>query len=143
MTICHPVAGSSTHKAKFLTKQGKPARNITAAQYATVIKDTFLPEGRRLLQRNGVTRWVLPDTLDYVDIRCNEGMKIKYLGWLFGGRDDYSIIWNDIYKDILLPEYLRARLHDLCEAGNTYIDVHRLHDDEYCKSLGLSLTPVS
>lgn len=59
MTICHPVAGSHNHKGKFLTKQGRPARNITAAQYATVIKDTFLPEGRRLLQRNGVTRWVL------------------------------------------------------------------------------------
>lgn len=64
LTRAHAVAGSETHRGSFTTKQGTKARNITASQYETVVKDTFLPEGRRLLVRNGVGRWVLQQDND-------------------------------------------------------------------------------
>lgn len=63
-TAVHAVAGSDSHKGSFLTKQGKPARNITAAQYATVVRDTFIPEGRRLLVHSRRSKWVLQQDND-------------------------------------------------------------------------------
>jgi transposase len=51
------VAGSSKHKSIFLTKQGKPARNITAAEYEYVMLHHLLPEGQELMKAAGHREW--------------------------------------------------------------------------------------
>jgi Leucine-rich repeat (LRR) protein len=78
----------------------------------------------------------IADTVDNAYILGNPGLRIKNPKWLF--TTDYALIITDIYK-LLLDEYLRARLYDLCELGQEYVDLERLGDDEYCKSLGLDL----
>ena len=48
-----------------MNKKGEPARNITAAEYKDVVKDTLLPEGDRLFGRRGVLpNWVLQQDND-------------------------------------------------------------------------------
>jgi hypothetical protein len=49
ITAVHVVAGTSKHSSPFTTKQGTPARNITAAEYQHVLTKTLLPEGTRLM----------------------------------------------------------------------------------------------
>ena len=49
ITAVHVVAGTSKHSSPFTTKQGKPARNITTAEYQHVLTETLLPEGTRLM----------------------------------------------------------------------------------------------
>lgn len=40
----HKVAGSHGYKSPFKNTKGEPARNITDAEYANVLKTTLLPE---------------------------------------------------------------------------------------------------
>ncbi len=49
----HIVTGTSKMKSTFLTRQGKPARNITSSEYEQVLKQTLLPEARRLFTGQG------------------------------------------------------------------------------------------
>lgn len=61
---CHVVAGSSKHKTTFTNKKGAMAKNITSQEYATVLKDTLLPEGRRMFGSRGVSMWKLQQDND-------------------------------------------------------------------------------
>jgi len=58
-TKVHAVAGSSTHSGGFETQAGTKARGITKAEYRVVVRETFLPEGTRLLAPTRRSRWVL------------------------------------------------------------------------------------
>lgn len=53
VTKCHLVTGTRRKQKGYFNKKGKPARNITAAEYTDVVKDTLLPEGDRLLGGGG------------------------------------------------------------------------------------------
>lgn len=64
VTRCHVVAGSSKHMSKHTTKKGAQAKNITASEYAAVLKSTFLPDGDRIFSREGTTSWVLQQDND-------------------------------------------------------------------------------
>lgn len=58
VTACAEVAGSSKHTTVYKNKKGQPAKNITAGEYKDVMKNTLLPEGRRLMSRAGLSSWV-------------------------------------------------------------------------------------
>ena len=64
VTSIRVVAGSSGERSEHKNKKGQPARNITAAEYAAVVKDTLLPGGRRLFSRAGVASWTLQQDND-------------------------------------------------------------------------------
>jgi transposase len=64
VTSCHTVAGSSKHKTTYKNKQGTSAKNITAAEYKSVLESTLLPEGTRLFSEQGITHWVLQQDND-------------------------------------------------------------------------------
>lgn len=65
VTKCHLVTGTRRKQKGYFNKKGEPARNITAAEYSDVVKDTFLPEGDRLFGGRGVTpNWVLQQDND-------------------------------------------------------------------------------
>jgi hypothetical protein len=55
------VAGTSQNQSRFLNKKGQVSKNITAAEYAAVVGDTFLPEGERLF---GPIGWILQQDND-------------------------------------------------------------------------------
>lgn len=57
MTAPHTVAGTSKHHSTYKTKQGKPAKNITTAEYSDVLKGTLLKQGQVLFKGAGVTLW--------------------------------------------------------------------------------------
>ncbi len=59
ITKLHLVAGTSKMKSQHTTRKGTPARNITGSEYKEVLEKTFLPEGSRLFQAAGITRWIL------------------------------------------------------------------------------------
>lgn len=59
VTKAHPVAGTSKHTSKHYNKQGQLARNITESEYKVVLKETLLPEGRRLFSTQGEGTWTL------------------------------------------------------------------------------------
>ena len=61
ITKAHIVAGTSQHNSTFLNKKGQVSKNITAAEYMSVVGDTFLPEGDRLF---GSCGWVLQQDND-------------------------------------------------------------------------------
>jgi hypothetical protein len=60
----HKVTGSCGMKSGFLNKKGQPSRNITSAEYAHVLKKTFLPEGSRMFNQQGLSSWVLQQDND-------------------------------------------------------------------------------
>jgi DDE superfamily endonuclease len=60
----HKVTGSNGMKSEFLNKKGQPSRNITIAEYAQVLKKTFLPEGTRMFNQQGLSSWVLQQDND-------------------------------------------------------------------------------
>lgn len=62
-TAVHVVAGSSKHKTTFKNQQGKPARNITTAEYKQVLQ-TLLKEGQKLFSVQGISTWVLQQDND-------------------------------------------------------------------------------
>jgi transposase len=59
--MAHIVAGTSQHKSSFLNKKGQASKNITAAEYVSVVADTFLPKGEHLFRSS---RWVLQQDND-------------------------------------------------------------------------------
>ena len=44
VTACHIVTGTSKHKSPYINKKGATAKNITSAEYADVVKHTFLQQ---------------------------------------------------------------------------------------------------
>jgi DDE superfamily endonuclease len=64
MTAVHVVAGTSKHSSPFTTKQGKPARNITAGEYREVLHQTLLPEGCKLMGGALGSSWVFQQDND-------------------------------------------------------------------------------
>ena len=64
VTEFHLVAGTSKHETTYKNKKGHGARNITSEEYATVVRDTLLPEGRRMFSNQGVATWVLQQDND-------------------------------------------------------------------------------
>ena len=60
----HFVTGTSKMKSTFLTKQGKPARNISSSEYQQVCSKTLLPEARRLFIQNGLNFGVFQQNND-------------------------------------------------------------------------------
>jgi len=64
LTAVHVVAGTSKHSCPFTTKQGKPARNITAGEYQQVLTQTLLPEGSRLMGGALGSSWVFQQDND-------------------------------------------------------------------------------
>jgi hypothetical protein len=64
VTKCHIVAGTSKHKSTFSNKKGETSKNITAAEYETVLNDTFLPCGDRIFSANGISHWLLQQDND-------------------------------------------------------------------------------
>jgi transposase len=64
VTLFHLVAGTSKHQSTYKNKQGKGARNITSAEYGGVVKNTLLPEGKRIFSNQGIGTWVLQQDND-------------------------------------------------------------------------------
>lgn len=64
VTAVHVVAGSSKYTTHHTNKQGKAAKNITTSQYREVLKETLLPEGRRLFSTQGISTWTLQQDND-------------------------------------------------------------------------------
>lgn len=59
VTHVHVVSRTKQHKEQHLTKRGQLARNITQAEYTSVVKKTLLPAGHNVFSRQGIPRWVL------------------------------------------------------------------------------------
>lgn len=64
MTRAHIVTGSSKHHSQYKNKQGKPARNITTAEYEDVMFNTLLPEGKRIFTAAGIASWTFQQDND-------------------------------------------------------------------------------
>ena len=64
MTKAHLVTGTYKHKGTYETKAGAKARNITAAEYEDVLKQTLLPEGDRIFRGRGILSWVFQQDND-------------------------------------------------------------------------------
>jgi hypothetical protein len=64
VTACHLVAGTSKLQVSFTNKKGDKAKNITAAQYRHVLKDTLLPEGAKLFSHQGISTWTFQQDND-------------------------------------------------------------------------------
>lgn len=64
VTGVHVVAGTSKHTSTHTTKQGKPARNITAGEYQEVLTKTLLPEGCKLMGGALGSAWVFQQDND-------------------------------------------------------------------------------
>lgn len=64
VTQAHIVAGTSKHKTQYNNKNGAEAKNITAQEYADVVKSTFLRDGARLFSTHGVSSWILQQDND-------------------------------------------------------------------------------
>jgi transposase len=55
----HFVAGTSKYTPQHNNKKGQQAKNITESEYKVVVKETLLPEGRRLFTTQGISSWTL------------------------------------------------------------------------------------
>jgi transposase len=64
VTRCHIVAGTSKRGTHYTTRKGTKARNVTAAEYKTVLQSTIMPDGDRIFGDQGVTHWVLQQDND-------------------------------------------------------------------------------
>lgn len=64
VTKLHIVAGTSKHKSMYKNKLGATARNITQAEYNTVLTQTLLPEAERLFRTHNVTAWTFQQDND-------------------------------------------------------------------------------
>ena len=63
-TKLHEVAGTSKHKSSFKNKKGKVASNICQQEYGHVLRETLLPEGRRVFGTHGTSSWTLQQDND-------------------------------------------------------------------------------
>ena len=77
VTKLHPVAGTSKLKSQYLTKLGKPSRNITIAEYRDVMKKTLLKEGRRIFAGQGQGAFVFQQDND----PCHSAAKGVIQAW--------------------------------------------------------------
>lgn len=75
VTEVHVVAGSSKHTSQHTTKQGKPAKNITASEYKQVVTTTLLPGGQKLFTTQGISSWVLQQDNDLTHKAAVEQVK--------------------------------------------------------------------
>lgn len=64
VTEPHLVAGTSKMTSPYKTKKGTPAKNITSQEYEQVLRQTPLPEGRRIFSNQGISQWVLQQDND-------------------------------------------------------------------------------
>jgi DDE superfamily endonuclease len=64
VTACHLVAGTSKLQVSFTNKKGDKAKNITAAQYRQVMKDTLLPKGAQRFSHQGISTWTFQQDND-------------------------------------------------------------------------------
>ena len=64
VTKVHKVSGSHGLKTKFKNKKNQDAKNITSDEYAHVLKETFLPEGRKMFSAQGMSNWKLQQDND-------------------------------------------------------------------------------
>lgn len=64
MTKPHLVAGTSKLATEFTNKKGMKAKNITSAEYESVVLNTLLPEGRKIMGSHNITEWVLQQDND-------------------------------------------------------------------------------
>lgn len=64
LTGVHVVAGTSKHTTTHTTKQGQPARNITAGEYQRVLMDTLLPQGCEKMGGTLGSAWVFQQDND-------------------------------------------------------------------------------
>lgn len=60
----HIVAGTSKHKNIYMNKQGKPSKNIIAAEYQDVLKKTLLPSSHAVFSNHGIQFWVFQQDND-------------------------------------------------------------------------------
>lgn len=58
------VAGTSKRDSEFLTKKGKAAKSITAAEYMSVLTDHLLPQGQKLMEGHAWRTWVFQQDND-------------------------------------------------------------------------------
>ena len=58
------VAGTNKRDSQFLTKKGKAARSITAAEYRSVLFDHLLPQGCALMAGHKCRKWVFQQDND-------------------------------------------------------------------------------
>lgn len=58
------VAGTNKKDSEFLTKKGKAAKSITAAEYKSVLIDHLLPQGQRLMKGHRCHKWVFQQDND-------------------------------------------------------------------------------
>jgi len=59
VTRLHAVTGTTRRVSTYRNQRNQPARNITKAEYRDVVKDSLLPEGRRIFSTQGIGFWVL------------------------------------------------------------------------------------
>lgn len=59
VTRLHPVTGTSKLHTDYKNLQGQKSRNITKAEYTDVVRNTLLPEGRRIFSAAGISHWKL------------------------------------------------------------------------------------
>jgi hypothetical protein len=68
VTKAHIVTGTTKSSSQNITKyknlKGQDAKNITSAEYYDVVRQTLLPEGQRLMGRNGHRSWKLQQDND-------------------------------------------------------------------------------
>lgn len=65
ITKPHVVTGTTGTKSTFTNQKGQPAKNITSQEYQQVLKQTLIPEGKRLFNNSkGISSWVLQQDND-------------------------------------------------------------------------------
>jgi hypothetical protein len=60
------VTGTSKQQSTFITKAGKPAKNITSAEYDVVLREHLLPDGAHLMLESNHRTWVFQQDNDPV-----------------------------------------------------------------------------
>ena len=120
------VSGTSKHKSTFKTKAGKDAKNITAAEYESVLTKHLLPMADKLMRSNGVTSWVFQQDNDPAHSRADAVIR-KYkrahntsitllAGWPPHSPDLSPIenMWAHVQAEVnkagckTLPEFVKA-----------------------------------
>ena len=113
VTKAHLVTGTSKMPTPYKNKKGQNSRNITMAEYYDVLKQTLLPEGKRLLGHNGLTLWHLQQDNDPSHKRSSERALLE---WNSGGRGPVELVaaWPPSSPDLSPIEnawaYIQARV---------------------------------